>query len=51
MFGGSGSKGRVNEVYIFHLDDRVDIIELTLFMVQLTVSLFVNFSDRNGLVL
>ena len=48
MFGGSGSKGRVNEVYIFHLDDRV---ELTLFMVQLTVSLFVNFSDRNGLVL
>ena len=37
MFGGSGSKGRVNEVYIFHLDDRVDIIALTLFMVQLTV--------------
>ena len=33
MFGGSGSKGRVNEVYIFHLDDRVDIIALTLVMV------------------
>ena len=23
MFGGSGSKGRVNEVYVFNLDKRV----------------------------